>query len=169
MAKERMYGVHGTRSDSAIIASVMGGLPLTMMGRGRRGGGGRGRRGPIRRGGRGIAFYDQGFLPYVEEAPVIIVPRAQNIDPAMEIKRALLPTIMACHQRALRRTPGLSGKIAVQFEIQPDGRATKFAITADTLGSPEVSLCISRMIQSHLFQAPGQVVSASFPFIFQVE
>lgn len=85
------------------------------------------------------------------------------------VLRRHLEKIQACYERALTRQPGLSGKIVVQFVIDPDGAVSSSSVTSSTMDHPEVEDCVARQFLDMRFPEPegGGSVTVSYPFIFR--
>ena len=81
--------------------------------------------------------------------------------------RDRLGAIRGCYERELKRNPGLKGKVVVRFNITPAGRAGDVRIEENTLGSPEVSSCITGLMRSWIFPfKPPDEVPVQYPFLF---
>jgi hypothetical protein len=93
-----------------------------------------------------------------------------QLDPNIIVKevRGRLGAIKACYERALKRSPNLSGKISARWTITPAGTVTGVDIDQDTMGDSEVASCIKSQISHWRFPAPaGGSVEVQFPFVFQ--
>jgi len=78
-----------------------------------------------------------------------------------------LNAIRGCYERELKRNPALKGKVVVRFNITPAGRAGDIRIEENTLGSPEVSNCITGLMRSWVFPfKPPDEVPVQYPFLF---
>jgi len=77
--------------------------------------------------------------------------------------------IKYCYELELLRTPGLEGKVQVQWVIGPDGRVNRTKISSTTMKSPNVEACIQRKIRTWVFDQPkgGGVVVVNWPFFFK--
>lgn len=72
-----------------------------------------------------------------------------------------------CYDRALRNNSMLEGKLTVQVRIGPMGTACDARITADSLGDPAVSSCVTQIFKSAKFPAPtGGCVDTAVPLNF---
>jgi TonB family protein len=76
--------------------------------------------------------------------------------------------LTACHERALAKTPGLAGKIAVKFVIAADGTVRDTQIT-ESMHSAAVETCVMAEIQTWTFPKPkgGGIVIVNFPLVFR--
>jgi outer membrane biosynthesis protein TonB len=92
-----------------------------------------------------------------------------ELDPGIIAKevRTRMSAIRACYERALKRNPGLSGKISLRWTITAAGTVTGVDIESDTMGDPDVVSCIKALVGRWRFPAPaGGTVEVSFPFVF---
>jgi Ca-activated chloride channel family protein len=73
-----------------------------------------------------------------------------------------------CYEAALRKEPGLVGKVRVSFTIAGNGSVSEAGIKESTLGSPDVEACITRVFRALTFPAPagGGSVKVTYPFVF---
>ena len=77
--------------------------------------------------------------------------------------------VRACYERSLQQNPGLTGRVAVRFVIQHDGRVTAANITESTLGDAEIEACVRDVVASITFpraESNGLYV-VTYPFWFQ--
>jgi len=84
------------------------------------------------------------------------------------IKRQLR-AIQRCYENELRRNPTLSGKVVVEFTIQPTGSVTEARATANTTNDEAVASCVLSTIRRFRFNDPapeGGSVTFSYPFVF---
>lgn len=76
--------------------------------------------------------------------------------------------ITSCYQRALKRSPQLSGKLSIRISINAMGRVTRVEIEADSIGDSQVATCIKTYVQGWRFpppeDGPAEIV---VPFVFQ--
>ena len=76
--------------------------------------------------------------------------------------------VIACYERALKRSPNLAGKITLRFTISAIGKVTTADVENNSLGDDEVADCMVATVKSWRFPAPaGGEVNFSYPFIFQ--
>jgi hypothetical protein len=149
-ANDQLRGIKSGGSGSGRVATV-GGL---------RGGG------SIAGGGTGEAAAEKRVTGVVKsEAPAV----DGELDPAMVAKevKSRLRAIQNCYERALKRTPNLSGKVVIHWTITQAGTVSGVDVEQDTLGDAEVASCIKSLIARWRFPAPsGGSVDVSFPFVF---
>lgn len=75
--------------------------------------------------------------------------------------------IKACYENALKRNPGLKGKISIRFTILETGGLADIAPAQNALGSPEVAACIVQTMRSWRTQfRPSGPVTVEYPFVF---
>lgn len=80
-----------------------------------------------------------------------------------------LKSITRCYESALRKDPGLAGKVTVTFTIQQRGNVTDARATENTTGSAAVADCVTRTIRRFRFNPgpEGGSVTFRYPFVFQ--
>jgi TonB family protein len=110
-----------------------------------------------------------------EKVPKAIIKREReevsgNLDKnqlGRSLRRAAKGVKM-CYERALKRNPGLSGKIGVRIEINAMGRVTAVHIESDSINDPTVSSCVKATMKRQRFPAPeGGPAEVVVPFVFQ--
>jgi outer membrane biosynthesis protein TonB len=86
-----------------------------------------------------------------------------------QIVRSQQARIRSCYERQLNFSPGLAGKVTVQFTIGDTGQVLKASIIEDTMKNTAVKNCISTEVQSWHFPAPkgGGTVKVDYPFVFE--
>jgi len=78
-----------------------------------------------------------------------------------------LPALRACYERALRRKPGLAGKVVAHWTIDGEGRVTAFSWQLDQMHSADFGACAQKVVEKWRFPPPrGGSASVSFPFVF---
>ena len=96
-----------------------------------------------------------------------------NLDKAVveRVVRRHRAQIKYCYELELMRTPGLEGKLVMQWVIGKDGRVTSAKSRAEgtTLANPALTRCIVNKIRSWAFPSPkgGGVVIVNWPFLFK--
>lgn len=82
--------------------------------------------------------------------------------------RARIPSIRACYESALKRNPGLKGKISIRFAILETGGLADVAAALNSVGSPEVVACIVNTMRGWRTPfRPSGPVTVEYPFVFQ--
>lgn len=126
------------------------------------------------RGGAGIAGGTTGVGPSEKKVTGVVKSEAPNVDgeldPSIVTKevKSRLGAIKACYERALKRSPNLSGKVVIHWTITAAGTVSGVEVENDTLGDSEVASCIKALVARWRFPAPsGGAVEVSFPFVFQ--
>ena len=73
-----------------------------------------------------------------------------------------------CYERALSSTPGLAGRVSLQWTISAEGHVTASSIDSTTMHSTEVEACLMQRVKTWTFPVPkgGGVVVVKYPFIF---
>ncbi len=81
--------------------------------------------------------------------------------------RARMGLIKACYENALKRNPGLKGKISIRFTILQTGGLADVTAAVNSMGAPEVAACIVNTMRSWRtqFRPPGPV-TVEYPFVF---
>jgi hypothetical protein len=122
----------------------------------------------------GAQFVDEADPLY---ASIRALPFADSLEPpagvtadpngVVAVVRERLPSLKACYEQALKKTPAAAGKVVARWSIGLTGQVTAFSWQSDELGSPVFSACARRTIESWRF-APvkGEPVAVSFPFVF---
>jgi len=126
------------------------------------------------RGGGSIAGGETGVVSGEKRVSGVVKSEAPavdgELDPSIVSKevRSRLGAIKACYERALKRTPSLSGKVVVHWTITAAGTVSGIDVENDTMGDSEVASCIKSLVARWRFPAPaGGSVEVSFPFVFQ--
>jgi TonB family protein len=73
-----------------------------------------------------------------------------------------------CYETSLRNNPTLSGRVGVQFTIQPQGNVSGARATENSTGDEALSSCVVRVIAGLRWREgpTGGSVSFSYPFVF---
>lgn len=77
--------------------------------------------------------------------------------------------IRFCYESALQHAPGLAGKVAVQFTIDPSGAVAEAQVAESSLGHAGVERCIVERVGRWKFPEPpnGGVVSVTYPWLLR--
>lgn len=77
--------------------------------------------------------------------------------------------IRYCYEKELVRTPGLFGKIDMEWTIGGDGLVKDSKPKTSTMNNPEVERCIAQKIRTWEFPKPkgGGIVIVRYPFVFK--
>lgn len=86
-----------------------------------------------------------------------------------EVIHRHLSEVRYCYESAILRTPGVEGRLIVNFNIGKTGAVTSSEIKNSTLPDPRLDDCIIRRLSSWRFPQPkgGVDVAVSYPFIFK--
>jgi hypothetical protein len=80
------------------------------------------------------------------------------------------PDIKGCYEAGLRGAPGLRGKVALRFTVQPDGAISEAAAPVDTLGAPGVTACLLEAVRAWRTPfRPAEPAVVEYPFVFAPE
>lgn len=111
-------------------------------------------------------------VPLFVRAPNPLSPHAAQgaLDLSLvttEVKRRL-GDLERCYERRLAAKPALSGAVVIHWVIAENGTVPDACITKDTVGDPEVTDCVNKLVQEGgPFPAPrGGSVDVSLPFVF---
>lgn len=78
-----------------------------------------------------------------------------------------LHEVSSCYERALLKTPGLAGKIVLEWQITTTGMVGYAKTRSSTMQSPAVESCILASLKRWRFpQAKGSGVVITYPFMF---
>jgi TonB family protein len=79
-----------------------------------------------------------------------------------------LRAIQMCYEQQLRRNPALSGKVTVEFTIQPRGNVTDVHVKENTTGDAAVGTCVANTVGLFRFNPgpEGGSVTYAYPFVF---
>jgi TonB family protein len=82
--------------------------------------------------------------------------------------KARLRAIQMCYEQQLRRNPTLSGKVTVEFTIQPRGNVTDVKVKDNSTGDAAVGTCVANTVSTFRFNPgpEGGSVTYSYPFVF---
>jgi TonB family protein len=95
------------------------------------------------------------------------VDGALDSDAIAKVVRARKRMVQDCYERELKRDPGLSGKIEIEFTIDSNGRISEAFVASNRMGSDAVGDCIISRLKRWRFPKPdGGSVTVNFPFIF---
>jgi len=84
--------------------------------------------------------------------------------------RARISSIKACYENALKRNPGLKGKIRIRFTILETGGLAEIVVIENSMGSAEVAACISGFMRGWRTPFhPAGTVTVEYPFVFTAQ
>ncbi len=76
--------------------------------------------------------------------------------------------VQACYERALNQSPGLSGKIVMEWEILGHGKVGRVKVLNSSIGNASVAECMTKALKGWTFPEPpvDQIAVVAFPFVF---
>ncbi len=76
--------------------------------------------------------------------------------------------VLYCYEKELVRTPGLNGKVTVEFLIAANGRVTQSRVIETSMNNRNVEDCVVGKIRNWPFPQPkgGGMAIVTYPFIF---
>jgi TonB family protein len=102
----------------------------------------------------------------IPQTPVCLVG---TLDPELirRVVRAHVGQVRYCYERALSSTPGLAGRVSVQWTINAEGHVTASSIESTSLHNSEVEACLIQRVKTWRFPSPkdGGVVVVKYPFV----
>jgi outer membrane biosynthesis protein TonB len=171
-----VFGAGGGMTDVATALSGAGGVAMATdpgAGGGRKGGGqgGAASIGDLATSGGGAVAY--GSKTEVKVTGTVATEAAEidssDIDQGKlsAFVRARMGLIKACYENALKRNPGLKGKVVIRFTILETGGVSDVGASQNTLGAPDVAACIMNTMRTWRTQfRPSGPVSVEYPFLF---
>ncbi len=136
-----------------------------------RGAGGYGTKGK----GGGTAGY--GKLSLIGSAGTISVPVASETEVGGGLDQALVADVVAknigqirfCYEQGLQKSPGISGRVAVDWTIGANGTVRAIGVKHSSLHSSQVEKCIIKKMKAWHFPLPkgGVDVKVSYPFLLK--
>lgn len=90
-------------------------------------------------------------------------------DAVRRVVRGRINEIRACYNQGLARNPHLSGRVATQFVISPQGKVSTMVVTGGDLKDPKVRKCITKTVKKWKFPKArtGQSTVVNYPFTFK--
>jgi outer membrane biosynthesis protein TonB len=173
-----VFGSGGGASDVASALAGAGGVAVATggdAGMGQRKGGGQGGAASI--GSLATAGGGGGKVGYGAKADVkvtgSVAAEAAEIDSSEvdqgklgSFVRARMGLLKACYENALKRNPGLKGRMRIRFTILETGGLADVAAVENALG-PEVSSCVTNTMRSwRLPFRPSGPVTVDYPLVF---
>ena len=151
---------------------------LGTFGLGGGGGGGMGIKGAelLRgKGGGGIGALGSGRIGKGNVAGTVTHAVSRNIgaqgtidkEAVAKVINSHLHEVSSCYERALLKTPGLAGKIVLEWQITTSGSVGFAKTKSSTMQSPAVESCILQSLKTWRFPpAKGAGVIITYPFMF---
>ncbi len=177
LAQSLAYATQGMSNRSAGLARGAGVDGAGLRGSGPSGGGsakdigGLGIKGP----GGGVGGFGTKSLGSKVERTVVLGGEGEETSEGLDrdlIRKYIerhLRQIKSCYEAQLQGSPGLSGKIKIRWDIQPDGSVRNGSVIESSMRNAMVEGCVVRVISFIAFPKPngGVVVKVSYPFIFK--
>lgn len=147
----------GNNNSKAVQVASLGGA-----GAGTGGGVGYGR-------GNKAGVSGQGFSQVSLDMGESSVEDGLSKDEVGEVIHRHMSEVRYCYESAIQRTPGIEGRLIVNFSIGGSGNVTTSEVKSSTLPDPRLDDCIIRKLTSWKFPQPkgGITVAVSYPFIFK--
>jgi len=117
--------------------------------------------------GSGAGFGGRGKrVPRVRQAKAT-VQGSLDKDIIRRIVRAHINEVRHCFNQGLARDPNLSGRVAIEFVIDPTGKVTNSVVATSTLKDASVARCIAKAVKRWKFPKPkgGGLVKVTYPFV----
>ncbi|HNN53998.1 MAG TPA: AgmX/PglI C-terminal domain-containing protein [Pseudomonadota bacterium] len=167
------------------VGEAYGNGGLGLVGSGRGGGGtgegtiGLGNLGTIGKGGGGggLSGYGRGAggLGGRRASAPDVVPGTAEVRGSLDkeiirrIIRRHINEVKFCYERELVRTPGLLGRVMIQFTIAGTGQVVASLVQSSTLNSMPVEQCIAQAVRRWEFPKPqgGGIVVVTYPFVLK--
>ncbi|HVO21950.1 MAG TPA: AgmX/PglI C-terminal domain-containing protein [Anaeromyxobacter sp.] len=81
--------------------------------------------------------------------------------------RARMGLLKACYENALKRNPGLKGRMRIRFTILETGGISELSVVENGLGSQDVATCVASTMRAwRLPFRPSGPVSVDYPLVF---
>ena len=103
----------------------------------------------------------------VYETPVVMEAPDEEI--VQRVTGKHMGQIRGCYERALLKSPELSGTVTVKYVIAATGKVTNASIARSDLNSAPVHSCIEKALLRWRFPPPegGGPVLVTYPFVFK--
>ncbi len=127
------------------------------------------------KGGAGIGALGAGAIGKGNVAGTVTHAVSRNVgaqgsidkEAVAKVINAHLHEVSSCYERALLKTPGLSGKIVLEWQISTSGTVGAAKTKTSTMQSAAVEACILAAIKDWRFPAAkGAGVLITYPFMF---
>jgi hypothetical protein len=77
------------------------------------------------------------------------------------------PEVRFCYEQALISRPDLAGRVAVAFQISPDGHVSSSGVSAASDGTERVASCVGQAVSRWTFPASASPTGVTYPFILE--
>ena len=108
-----------------------------------------------------------GAAPKVK-ASVATVLGSASADDVRRVMRRSRAQLRRVYEQALKRSPGLAGRLVVRLVVGPDGKVRKAEVTNDTLHDARLARELLKVLRRLRFPKPagGGELVVSYPFVF---
>lgn len=86
-------------------------------------------------------------------------------DDVNRVIRAHAGSFKACYVKELAKSPGLAGKVVVQFTVGVDGKVSNAKVADSTLRSEPVERCLVRAFAALEFPRRSSATTVKFPLV----
>lgn len=78
--------------------------------------------------------------------------------------------VSACYGEALKKAPGMKGKLRLSWEIDENGKARNFKRDSGTINNLDIVNCIASVLEKAEFPRAraGETVRVEYPFVFSL-
>jgi len=96
--------------------------------------------------------------------------RSRDLTEIANLVKARRDPVRACYERALKKNPGLKGKMVIHFELDPEGKVTKAFVNQERskITTKEIVDCAIKVIKEIKFPASdkGMFTEVNYPYDF---
>jgi Ca-activated chloride channel family protein len=105
-------------------------------------------------------------VPEVKAAKPVIHGSLDK-DLIRRIVKSHMNDIRGCYNAALTKDPTVTGRVAIQFTIGPDGKIKKSIVRENSTGDDSLGTCIAKRVKAWTFPKPGGggEVTITYPFL----
>ena len=107
--------------------------------------------------------------PAIASAAADAGPRGLTAEQIRQVVVAHQGSLRHCYETRVATNPALRGGIRLSWNIAPSGLVTDAAVVRETLGDPELSDCVVRLVRTWRFPSAAAPTSVgAFPFKFGI-
>ncbi|UQA60870.1 AgmX/PglI C-terminal domain-containing protein [Polyangium aurulentum] len=107
---------------------------------------------------------EMGELP--TEPVAVDVPESLETEEIQSVVRAAFGSFRPCYEEVIKTNPTASGKINLDFTVEPDGRVSKAKATADGATLQSMEQCMLGATQKIVFPAAAKETTVVYPIMF---
>ena len=112
-------------------------------------------------------YAEQGVFVTLDGKTVTDARKLTSYIAVAKVINSHLHEVSSCYERALLRTPGLTGKIVLEWQITISGTVGYAKTKSSSMQSPAVESCILMSLKTWKFPpAKGAGVVITYPFMF---